>query len=146
MPFAFTVYEDQGLAVAHCTGLVRESEIHEAIDFSFTVARMPAEIDRVCGVEPTANLRELSAEALHRIQVHMAQKSGGSDGAGPAFRSVLVTPSPFHRPIAELYKAIWDSQHLPEVELWVVRTPEEAVRLLGLSQASALLVHLPPTG
>ncbi len=130
MAFAIKLDEARRLAVAHCDGQVLESEIHEAIDFSFDLARLPDGIDRIVLVEPTADLRALDAEVLHRIQERMLERS--SPAGAPAFRSVLVTPSPFHRPIAELYKAIWDSHRLPGVEFWVVATPEEAARVLGL--------------
>ena len=131
MPISIHVHDTQRLAVARCDGVVLEAEIHDAVRFSFEVERVPGGIDRIVFVEPTADLRALDADALHRVQAHVLQLSGGPD-ALPAFRSVLVNPSPFHRPIAELYKAIWDSYRLPGVEFAVVTTLAEATRLLGL--------------
>jgi hypothetical protein len=142
MAFSMHVFQTQGLAVARCDGLVLESEIHAAIDFSFEVWHMQPGTDRLVLVEPTADLGGIDAEALHRIHEHVFDLSG--QHAAPAFRSVLVTPSPFHRPVAELYKAIWDSHRLPAVDFWVVTTPEEAARLLGFPKGFALLGRLPP--
>ena len=143
MAVTIETYETQGLAVARCEGAVLEFEILEAVDFSFQTRRMPLGIDRIAYVAPTADLRALDADALYRIQAHVFDLSGG-DGI-PAFRSVLVTPSPFHRPIAELYKAIWDSHRLPGVEFSVVTTPEEAARHLRLTQGRELLMRLAPS-
>lgn len=143
MAFKFDVFETQGLAVARCDGRVLEAEIHEAIAFSFEKLRIPPGIDRLVLVDPTADLAAIDAEALHRIHDHVFDLSGRD--AAPAFRSVLVTPSPFHRPIAELYKAIWDSHRLPGVEFWVMTTPDEAARLLGFPEGFALLGRLPPS-
>jgi hypothetical protein len=142
MPFTVDLYETDNLAVAHCDGLVLENEIHDAIEFSFTSEGAPGGIDRVVRVEPTADLRELDAEALHRIQSHVF-RAGHARGSLSAFRSVLIAPSPFHLPIAELYKAIWDSQRLPGVEFFVVASAAEAARILGLPPWSGLLIPRP---
>jgi hypothetical protein len=143
MPISIHVHDALRLAVARCDGVVFEAEIHDAIRFSFEVEQMPGGIDRIVFIEPTADLRALDADALHRVQAHVFRLSGGPD-ALPAFRSVLVNPSPFHRPIAELYKAIWDSYQLPGVEFAVATTLDEGARLLGLPSSSAALLGLRP--
>jgi hypothetical protein len=142
MPILIQVHKSERLAVACCSGIVHEREVHEAIEFSFEVERVPGGVDRIVLTEPTADLGALDAEALHRIQSHVFRK-GGAEATAP-FRSILVTPSPFHRPLAELYKAIWDSYRLPGVEFLVVTTLDEGARLLGLPPSSALLLCLRP--
>lgn len=144
MPIFIQVHESERLALACCSGVVRESEVHEAIEFSFEIERVPGGVDRLVLAEPTADLSALDAEALHRIQGHVFRK-GGAEATVP-FRSILVMPSPFHRPLAELYKAIWDSYQLPGVEFTVVTMLDEGARLLGLPPSSALLTCLRPAG
>jgi hypothetical protein len=144
MPFTVDVHEQHGLAVAYCDGLVREEEVFYAIEFSFASNVVRGGIDRVVRIEPTADLRQLDAEALHRIQSHVFDVSNAQGGLA-AFRSVLIASSPFHRPIAELYKAIWDSQQLPGVEFSVVTTMAEATTMLGLPSWSELLIRAPAT-
>jgi hypothetical protein len=145
MPFFIHAFEALGLAVGRSEGRVLESEIKDAIDFAFGPGRLPLGVDRIVYVEPTADLREIDSDTLHRIQAHIMQQTGVPDGKLSAFRSILVAPSPFHRPIVELYKAIWDSHRLPGVEFSVVTTIAETARLLALPKGSALLVR-PPTG
>lgn len=145
MPFTIDVHEAHNLAIALCDGLLREDEIHDAIGFSFAIREVSGLVDRVVRIEPTADLRELHADALRRIHAHVVRASS-ADGAMPVFRSVLIAPSPFHRPIAELYKAIWDGTDFPHVEFSVVTTPTEASLILGLPIHCTLLIGPPARG
>ena len=114
------------LATVRASGIVREAEVHAAVDDAFERGVLGPGVDRLILVPGSARLYLLDMAALERIRDRLhAQLT--RDGAEPAHRVAIVARSPLHEGLAHLYIALWEGLDLPGVEFRVMSSEAAAL-------------------
>lgn len=136
MPIEFSRIHNHTIAVARCHGNLTEDDVLAAVDFAFRSGQLEPGLDNITFFDPQAQVHELDFAALTRIQ-QQELKEETRDGREPRFRSVLVASEFPHRPIVQLYKAIWDVHDFPGVEFFVVDQWDSALVMLDAARPAS---------
>jgi len=108
---------DENLVVIRVRTEIRPEPAREAIEAAYASGCLAPGRDRLLLIAPTARLHRMdhSALARHRERVLACERAAG----GPRFRLAVAAASPLHRPLAELYAALWDLDGHPGVGVGV---------------------------
>lgn len=119
---------EENLVVIRVGAEIRPDPMLEAVEAAYASGCLAPGRDRLLLIAPTARLHRMDHPALarHRDRVLACERAG----SGPRFRLAVAVASPLHRPLAELYAALWDLTDHSEVRVRVNGCIAEALAWL----------------
>lgn len=122
--------------MAYVRGTITAPVAEDYIATSYAVGRLQPGRDRIVVVEKQARLHQLDIDALRRLQARELAEERAR--GGPSFHLALVAPSDYHRPLAQLYAALWDLTDVAGVSVSVDTSLPAAVHRIGTSPVPLL--------